>query len=907
MIFKHLFTPKWKHPKLSVRLVAIDKLDISDEKDAKILDDLAFNDDAIEIRKEALNKLNDITLWWQAYKKDQAQGIKDIAEQHVSKAILKDDASLSSKIKTEYIDTCTKTSLLEKLALEDKNNSLRVKLLKRLAKPNLIETAFKQGDESFQLTLVELVEQYKLLKSCQNKAHGAAKSKIEQCLEQLKLAKEMPLLVEKESKLILAKLNALREKSDYELVKNQFALLNENWQALELKWLNEEQLSIASEKYLALVSKVEVTLAKLEQINIDKLAQIALKEQAEAKLSYFNTLIHDIEGKLKLSLLSPNEETTAQLTRLLTQSQEELIACEPKLKEQASIQRQFDSFSAQINRLPELLLNVEAFSEHVSEFETLVIPEDLLTYDDAVIAFEQWQKQAKSLLNQMPAPVKQTNIDILNTLITQWKSKSFELKSNLESAKKQSQKKLRDLKRLLDQGRYNIAFGVFKGMNELYQTLTPGYQKSLQSDYELIEIALKKAQDWQQYIAEPKRDELLNELKSLIAEDCKEPKSRAAQVKLFRKRWNELGRINSDEAKLKANEFDLLLEEAFIPCRTFFAEQEAQRKVHLADREQIIEKMTSLNTLESDSIAQFKLLETEYNKLTKAWRQAGSVDTQAYQALLTRYKNAEKVIITKIKAKHKMHAQSKTALLEQAKVFAASEDASQACEQLKQLQEQWKLIGFAGNKAENELWQAFRKCNDDVFSKRETAKKLQESEINVQVSAMEAELNEFQQAFLAVKDSSEKVKYSVLLKQVNEFSLLIPHGMKGLKSKVNELIDSIKDKIKHSERLNKLAKHVELFDVLSQDFCLPKTWHKVIKNKSLSRAQLTVRMEILAQVETPKSDAKLKMDEQIAMLSEKMLGDNNQLNDLFMQWLNVTEFTAKDTDFIKRVRPIFTQ
>lgn len=103
---------------------------------------------------------------------------------------------------------------------------------------------------------------------------------------------------------------------------------------------------------------------------------------------------------------------------------------------------------------------------------------------------------------------------------------------------------------------------------------------SLVNDYEQIEKALAKAQEWQQYVAEPKRDEIITELKELIAQECDDAISRSTMVKLFRKRWNELGRVNSDDAKLKANEFDLLLEQAFSPCRAFFAEQEAQRKTH---------------------------------------------------------------------------------------------------------------------------------------------------------------------------------------------------------------------------------------------------------------------------------------------------------------------------------------
>jgi len=903
MIFKHLFTPKWKHPKLSVRLGAVDKLNISDEKDAKILDTLAFSDEAVEVRKQALNKLNDINIWYQAFKKDQSSGIKDLAEQHVSKAVLKSEASLPSGIKSEYIENCNKNALLEKLALDDKCQSLRVKLLKRLAKASLIETAFKQGDEPFQLAILDLVEQYKLLKACQSKAIGEVKAKIEQILVQQKLAKEMPLVVDKEVKLILAKLNALREKTDYELVKAQSEVLTKSWQGLELKWLSEDQLNTASVKYLALETKLETALAKLEHEHNVQLAIIEAKEKAKAALAHFNGLISKIDEQLTLSLLTPSQESTAELTQQLNNAQKEINEYVPKLAEHTSLQNKLDNFSKQINTLPELIRSAEAFSEELAKFSGLTIPTDIAQFDESLSAFLKWKKETKYLLPKMPVSVKQANTSAFNDLVTQWQDATKDLKNTLENAKKQSQKKLRDLKRLLDQGRYNIAFGVFKGMDEIYQTLTDSYKASLVNDYEQIEKALTKAQEWQQYVAEPKRDEIITELKELIAQECEDAKSRSALVKLFRKRWNELGRINSEDAKLKANEFDLLLEQAFSPCRAFFAEQEVQRKTHLVEREQIIEKMTVLNTLPSDSIIEFKALETEYNKLAKFWRQAGSVDSQVYQGLLNNYKNAEKLVVSQIRAKHKSNAELKNALLEQANMLTSSDDIAKACDQLKELQDQWKQIGFAGNKAENDLWQAFRKCNDDVFSQRETVKQQQEKQINAQSIELEASLNSLE---LKLAETASAKELNVLLKEVNTVSLTVPHSLKAIKSTVNDLSEKITFKLSQLASDAKIAQYTSLFDSLTNDFTVPQQWLKTVKGIKLSRAQLTVRMEILAQVETPACDAKLKMDEQVAMLSEKMLGEKNQLNDLLEQWLNVGEFNEQDSNFIVRVKPIFT-
>ena len=222
MIFKHLFTPKWKHPKQQVRLDAIEKLDI--ERDATILNTLALEDSSAEIRRKALQKVNELPLWWKAYKQDQA--LKDIAELQISNAVLNSESALTPQIKNEYIERFAPVKTLEKLAFAEKELQVRVKLLKRLANPKLVEKAFKEGSEELQAQLVELVITHQLIKPLLKHAKGGAKAALETHIENERLAIEMPLQVESATRVILAKLNALREKTDFGVVNPQAERIN---------------------------------------------------------------------------------------------------------------------------------------------------------------------------------------------------------------------------------------------------------------------------------------------------------------------------------------------------------------------------------------------------------------------------------------------------------------------------------------------------------------------------------------------------------------------------------------------------------------------------------------------------------------------------------------------------------
>lgn len=111
MIFKHLFTPKWKHPKVDVRSQAVDKLDLS--KDATLLHTLALEDESAQIRKKVLTKINDLGLWWKVYKQDSE--LKELAEQKISSAVINQDTALQSNIREEYIEATRQLKHLRKL------------------------------------------------------------------------------------------------------------------------------------------------------------------------------------------------------------------------------------------------------------------------------------------------------------------------------------------------------------------------------------------------------------------------------------------------------------------------------------------------------------------------------------------------------------------------------------------------------------------------------------------------------------------------------------------------------------------------------------------------------------------------------------------------------------------------
>ncbi|MBE0378574.1 DUF349 domain-containing protein [Pseudoalteromonas prydzensis] len=892
MIFKHLFTPKWKHPKQQVRLEAIENLDV--ERDATILNTLALEDSSAEIRKKALTKINDLVLWWQAYKQDQS--LKELAEQHISSAVLSDESKLSSQIKNEYIERFAPVKTLEKLAFAEKELQVRAKLLKRLANPKLVEKAFKEGSTELQMYLVEQVITHQLVKNLVKHAQGDAKVALETHIENERLAIEMPLQVQNDTRVILAKLNALREKQDFAVVTQQYGELTNQWQALELTWLSPEQRDTVAAKYTVLTDKLNELVHQLQAEHEQQQQRLALQQRQLLALANLEALSDEIENALQLGLETPEQIQQDWLEAKVAQAQDSLAQSElADNAQKLHITTRLTSLFKQVAKLPELSEAISAFKAALTEL-TNISTDDIeqTNYDDAERDFNQAYKAAKAPLAQLPKTLQGPFKAQLAQQQQRWKIAVAPISDKLTKNQQLAARKGRDVKRLIEQGRFNIAFGVFKGFIELYESLTPNSQQSLEKLKVDLEQQLDNARDWQKYASAPKREELLSEITVLLEQPCTDAKSRASEVKTLRRRWNELGRLDTEQEQAQGKEFDDKIEQLFAPCRDYFAELEQQREATKLEREAIIQQMTLLH--ESDTTIDafdWKEFESQYNRINKAWRNAGNVEPKVYRALQTQYKAQQQHVFNTLNTFHKGNAAAKNALVEQAQQLAQSDDLANACQQLKELQQQWQNIGFAGVKAENALWQKFRQFNDVTFAKRSEEFAQYKEQQAADNAVITSQLIELEDALAAVNQKAQLLDLRT--------KVVALESSKELNNRIQKLLANIDDKLTVVTEQAALADFAALFTALQNQQAIPAQWQSNADTK-LSVAQLLVRMEILANVSSPEGVS--RMAEQVAMLDDKHRGEQADLQYYLKQLLALSQGSV-DADTLARLKVIF--
>jgi len=892
MIFKHLFTPKWKHPKQQVRLDAIENLDV--QRDATILNTLALEDNSAEIRRKALQKMNDLALWWKAYKQDQA--LKDVAEQQISNAVLSDESALSSHIKSEYIERFAPVKTLEKLAFAEKELQVRVKLLKRLANPKLIEKAFKEGSEELQVHLVELVITHQLTKPLLKHAKGSAKQSLETHIENERLSIEMPAQVEASTRVILAKLNALRDKTDYAIVNPQANNLMAQWQALELKWLSDDHVKTLDAKYISITDKLDAHIAVLKEQHVKEQEKLALQQRQLLALATLEAISEEIENALQLGLETPEQIQQDWLDAKVAQAKQSLS--DSQLADDAQSKQvinKLEKLFTQVAKLPELTNAIKEYKLAYAVLCDIQPAEQLSDYDDSLNAFNSAFKAARNHLNALDGSLAQSFKTQLNANKKQFLAAMSELTKPLEKNQSQAKRKARDVKRLIEEGRFNVAFGVFKGFEELFNTLTAHYQQPLVNIKVELEAQLADAKDWQKYAAAPKREALLEEVTALVDEECTDPQQRADLVKTLRKRWNELGRLDTEQEKLQGEQFDEKIEQLFAPCRSYFAEQEVAREAAKTQRETIIADMSALLAAPSaDHGFDWKQYESQYNRLNKAWRSVGKVDPKTYRVLNERYKKEQQQVLAKLNGFHKANAAQKNELVEKAQQLSQSDDLASACQELKQLQQQWQTIGFAGLKAENALWQKFRQFNDETFTKRSSEFEEQKHAQNESDKQAAVELAELEDALDNINQKAQLHDLETKVKGYAQY--------KSLTNKVNSLLEAIEQRLVLLNTKTEKSNLDALFNAIENNDVLPSQYQTSLKT-SLSREQLLTRMEILANVSS--QNASLRMAEQVAMLDDKHRGEHADLNYYLKQLLALSKGSV-EPETLAKIKTIFT-
>lgn len=893
MIFKRWFKPKWQHQDAAVRMAAISALDDKTAEQKEILHELAFNDGTESVRRAALTRLNEFSLWWQASKQDNADRLRQFAEQQLVDMLLNNQ--VSAQLKKQFIAECHRSSVLEKLAQTEQDTELRLQLLERLDRQDLYLLALTDVrlPLSQRQSLIEKINDDKALERLQKQADNDIRPAIAAELQHRQEQRARPERLRKTITLLLARLNAVREKTDAAAADQEFQTLVAQWQQLvaELVVLPPDE----QQQLLAKFGKIQqLTTAALAP----KLAQLAAQQTAVAEqqarqlqLQQFDKQLSALEQQFD-DLMTANQLTDMEpLSQALAVWRQQLVTDQPSAAYD-KLQARADQLAVKLAAVPQLAEAMAKASRLLAEISAhqLPTPEQV---ESGWQMFQQWRQDWQQLQRSSGHSLPAAFRDSFSQLSAQWQQHCEPLLEAGKKRQRQLRGKLAEIRRLHDSGRYNVIFGLWRSVEQQLAD-DPSIAQGLEKELEQARSLVAELTDLQTFIATPRKQALLADLQTLIDDSNLPAPERAKQVRQIRQVWNSLGRAEASlEAELNSR-FDLLIEQAFSPCRAYYAEQDALRAAAVSQRQQIID---ALAQLVSDDVTG-QPLDRALQQLQSQWRSSGQVDKDSHQAL----KDAYQAQLTLLKARQQLAytaaAAQKQQLITLAEALAGQPDNTAAFNEIKQLQQNWKQVGFAGPAHDQALWIEFRVHCDLVFARRNELRQQEAERLTGQRKQRAAEFAELAGMDLATASQQQ------LAEQLQALQQLDAGTDTELQTRKQQMLQATRQQLELRASQGQQQQYQQLFAALAEPAVYRLLFNR--QNDSLSRADLTLAMEWAAGAASPAPEQQRRQQVQMLLLSEKLnQGEAVSLPQLLGRWLSHGPVTAEEQSLLQRVKHLF--
>ncbi|MEJ2045958.1 MAG: DUF349 domain-containing protein [Reinekea sp.] len=651
---------------------------------------------------------------------------------------------------------------------------------------------------------------------------------------------------------------------------------------------------------------------KIEAVKAVEQAQRAEVESLKMADSNRQQLIEQMTNELR-ARLSANEMTDEELHQdqhLLADVQHQWRETEQFSKasrdETRAFQKVCTAFEISLPKYRQILANNGSVDGIISKLENPDTECDALLHE-----VDDWLHEIDFLFETgKPEPIQKL------TLSLEKYQKSLEEHRRQEIGKVRAiRTQLRRCLSAVEEGSIRRASGLYHGVEEKLKDFNldqhPGIKKQLDETTEAIE----KLRDWQSYAVLPKKQALIKKMEALIHQSL-DPESRANTIRDMQDEWKLLSRGLQDHQQELWETFHDLAQKAYEPCREYFSEQRNLREVNLGRRKEVVEQLRTYSEIINWDEPDIREIDRVLQAARNDWRHYSPVDRVANKDIQKTFDQLHRSIMDKLRAEQSVFRDNKLAIIEKAKQLLELDDAREATEQAKQLQQQWKSAGMVARKNEQELWKAFREVCDELFERRE--QQIKEFKTDLESHKTEAEsiikrigqLSDADQ-ILEVQSDFEKLKqaydqvgtlpkshYTKLSRQFKDACSKYQRAVRQAEQKQSDrhwidLINWVKQARFSSESLDALQAQWAQMDVpepaRSLTDCL-SVWQQAPDEVNQTRLhEKTVDLEILTGVESPEADSKMRMNLQVQRLSEGIGSqtDDSEIDRVVVEWLSV--------------------
>lgn len=456
-----------------------------------------------------------------------------------------------------------------------------------------------------------------------------------------------------------------------------------------------------------------------------------------------------------------------------------------------------------------------------------------------------------------------------------------------------------------------------------------------------VEHALKRAQrrirelaDWNRYAIEPKKEELCQQMEAMSENvapvDAQTLKQRAALITQLQKQWRELDKGSLGSSGKLWQRFQIAGNKAWEPCGAHFSQVEQQAQ-------DLLEQLDALASLPAEEI------HPKMRSLMGEWKNLQPLPQASRKRLHGKMDQRLQQLDVALKPMQQTWRRSKLQIIKKAEQLSQGKPGgrnSKSIDSAKALQADWKRVPALPREENENLWTKFREACDKVFAQADEQRKEQrgkQAESEQQAGLLINELD----ALLQLEDAeflNAENKATGLLDSLREFDLRKSDKQKkyrSLEKAVRRRVQQLQasQSQQHYEHLGQFSQQCSKQELLAlqgkpaglDKLALPElpAALRTLAQKRLENAEqvlqmgkkydtesllqelhnLTVRVEIAADVPSPDADAAVRL--QIKAQNMKLSLEGGQAlpdtNTLYQQWLQ-SPFCGKNAEERKSLK-----
>ncbi|MFL1465188.1 DUF349 domain-containing protein [Marinobacter sp. HN1S83] len=445
---------------------------------------------------------------------------------------------------------------------------------------------------------------------------------------------------------------------------------------------------------------------------------------------------------------------------------------------------------------------------------------------------------------------------------------------------------------------------LFKHAQHQFRDLDHRHGKPFQARMQLLGGQLRELTDWQGFATEPKQIALCEQMEYLATQPM-EPEAKAERIHELQNEWRELGG-SSDRALW--TRFKAASDKAYEPCKAYFSAKSGLKQANLEKRKAICEELETFLGAADWSAIDWKTAERIHQTARQEWKAAWPIEFRDNRPVQKRFDALLKKLEDPLNTERHKNEALKQDIVDRANALINHEPLTDAMDQAKALQTEWKQIGITRHREDRKLWQAFRKACDEIFARRDARKSEQ------QQAAREAD--ERVESVIASCETlnGDETDTGVIENALGDLKTLASEPVsQSVRDRIGEQkrrLSGMLEDLKTRSKVQSWQDHVQARLAGNQDNdSIPAAWPALADEPdTMDARELVIRAEILTGAPSPESDQGRRMEIQVQRLANGMgntggtdSDKNRQLESLVANWCIQQPQEALDDDLATRL------